>query len=89
MMTKSIKLVEEYMKRIGRTPLLWDEQVIQFLRINDQSIAANILTHNQPNRLVDEELKVNESVNPFKDSDLSRNEFIIKLFEPISVIENY
>jgi len=35
MMTNSIKFVEEYMKKIGRSPMLWDEQVMQFLRISD------------------------------------------------------
>jgi hypothetical protein len=89
MMTKSIKIVEEYMRRVGCTPALWDEQVMQFLRINDARIVSKLIPGSTGNQVIEEEVKGEDSPVAPNDVLSSSKEFSAKLYQPISVIDNY
>jgi hypothetical protein len=41
-MTKSIKIFENYMKKIGRSPMFWDEKFFRFLKISDKRVIRRL-----------------------------------------------
>jgi hypothetical protein len=89
MMTKSIKIVEEYMKRVGSKPGLWDDQFMQFLRINDPRIVNKLIPGSFGTQVIEEEVKGEDSPVALNDLESSTKEFIAKLYHPITVIDNY
>jgi hypothetical protein len=89
MMTKSIKIVEEYMKRVGSKPALWDDQFMQFLRINDPRIMNKLIPGSLGTQVIEEEVKGDDSPVGLNDLESSTKEFIAKLYQPITVIDNY
>ncbi|TNV82836.1 hypothetical protein FGO68_gene10408 [Halteria grandinella] len=87
MMQKSIKHVESFMKRVGRSQCFWEDQFLHFLQINDPATIQYLTSQESPNK--------SSTIG----SQLPRDSIIVKqeenqethteLFHEIHFIDNY
>lgn len=47
-MNKSIKLFENYLKKLGKNSIYWDENFLRFLRLNDPILVRRLYGERLP-----------------------------------------
>eukprot|EP00347_Sterkiella_histriomuscorum_P009246 403341951 len=75
-MNKSIKIFENYLKKLGKHQLFWDDQFMRFLKINDPIILQRLSGEQSYKRVKEEEYP-------------SMQDQVSRLYQTISVIDNY
>lgn len=62
---------------------------MQFLRINDARIVRKLIPGSTESQEIEEEVKMEECPVDLNDVESSSKEFTAKLYQPISLIDNY
>jgi hypothetical protein len=88
-MTKSIKVIEEYMRKVGRSQNLWDDQFLSFLLISDRGTISRLLDKCERNSQQMRDLIIPLRASPPLLREERGQDYEVKILDKFILIEDY